>query len=544
MKRAFGCAAGRVSAGVQASPCQSIADARRLVGHPFPPHVALGRERGVREDRRALDRAHRVRVGGVAGARCDAEEAGLGIDRVQATVAAAPHPGDVVADRLDLPARQRRHEHREVGLAAGRREGARDVVRDAFGRRQLEDQHVLGQPALVAGEHRGDAQGEALLAEQRVAPVAGAERPDLARLGEVGDRRLFGVARPRHIGVPGLERCADRVHARHERAVGAERVERALDAGHDAHARGGVGRVGQLHADLRRRGAERSHREGHHVHRAAAHRAAETVAQLGAQGLGLAPVVRGPRVVDARDVGALLDPCDIARVGACEERVGPQCLVERGERACFDEDRREAPSLCVGAVAPHDVVGCEQRLPLGHPVEQRAVLGCGSGHLQLGCVIAIGRERTRGDGVRAPIHEDARAGRLIPEPLLALRARDRRERDQVDAREPVDHTERVAHDRRERRRRPSVEQQHADAHDRLARRPAEASLEVGEERDHQQHPEDHAGLAEQEAERHHHGEREREVDHSRERARPQRGVRQVGRRHAHPAGFGRASRRR
>ena len=27
VKRAFGCAAGRVSAGVQASPCQSIADA-------------------------------------------------------------------------------------------------------------------------------------------------------------------------------------------------------------------------------------------------------------------------------------------------------------------------------------------------------------------------------------------------------------------------------------------------------------------------------------------------------------------------------------
>ena len=39
-------------------------------------------------------------------------------------------------------------------------------------RGELQDQHVLGQPALVAGHDRGDPQGEALLAEQRVAAVA------------------------------------------------------------------------------------------------------------------------------------------------------------------------------------------------------------------------------------------------------------------------------------------------------------------------------------------------------------------------------------
>jgi hypothetical protein len=43
---------------------------------------------------------------------------------------------------------------------------------------------VLGHPAFVARDVGGDAQGEALLAQQRVAAVAGAVGPDLARLGK------------------------------------------------------------------------------------------------------------------------------------------------------------------------------------------------------------------------------------------------------------------------------------------------------------------------------------------------------------------------
>ena len=61
-----------------------------------------------------------------------------------------------------------------------------------------DEQHVLGEPALVAADHRGDAQREALLREDRVAAVAGAERPDLERVGEVHDVLLV-VARPRDI---------------------------------------------------------------------------------------------------------------------------------------------------------------------------------------------------------------------------------------------------------------------------------------------------------------------------------------------------------
>jgi hypothetical protein len=66
-----------------------------------------------------------------------------------------------------------------------------------------ENEHVLGEPALVARHHRSDAQREALLAEQRVAAVARAERHDLARLGKVHDLLLV-VARPGHVGTPRL----------------------------------------------------------------------------------------------------------------------------------------------------------------------------------------------------------------------------------------------------------------------------------------------------------------------------------------------------
>ena len=130
----------------------------------------------------------------------DAEEAVLGVDRPQPAVLADPHPGDVVAERLDLPARDGRLEHREVGLAAGARERRGDVLGDALGAGQLEDQHVLGQPALVAGHHAGDAQRVALLAEQRVAAVAGAVGPDRPLLGELHDV-LGVVARPRDVGL-------------------------------------------------------------------------------------------------------------------------------------------------------------------------------------------------------------------------------------------------------------------------------------------------------------------------------------------------------
>ena len=52
---------------------------------------------------------------------------------------------------------------------------------------------MLGQPAFAARLVRGDAQRVALLAEQRVAAVAGAVRLDRQLLGEMHDEAAFGV---------------------------------------------------------------------------------------------------------------------------------------------------------------------------------------------------------------------------------------------------------------------------------------------------------------------------------------------------------------
>src|SRR5581483_8802476 len=107
-------------------------------------------------------------------------KARLGVDRPQAAVGPRAQPGDVVADGPHLPAllRGRRHEHRQVRLAAGARERRGAVVGLARGALDADDQHVLGEPALLARLHARYAQSKTLLAEQRVAAVAGAHAPD------------------------------------------------------------------------------------------------------------------------------------------------------------------------------------------------------------------------------------------------------------------------------------------------------------------------------------------------------------------------------
>ena len=196
--------------GVQGLPSQSVRCGGRLVGQALPPDVAVGAQRDVREDRVAPQRLDRGDVGRLARAGRDAEEAGLGVDRPQAAVVAGAQPRDVVAERLDAPAGDRRAQHREVRLAARRRERRGDVVRLARRVDHADEQHVLGEPALVAADHRRDAQREALLREDRVAAVARAERPHLERVGEVHDVLLV-VAGPRDVLLARSQRGADRV---------------------------------------------------------------------------------------------------------------------------------------------------------------------------------------------------------------------------------------------------------------------------------------------------------------------------------------------
>ena len=356
-----------------------------LGGHALPPHVAVVGQRRVGEDRVALDGDHRLRVGLIARAGRDAEEAGLGVDRVEAPVVAELHPGDVVADGLDRPALERRDEHREVRLAGGRRERAGDVLHPTLRRGELEDEHVLGHPALVAGHDRGDPQRQALLAQQRVAAVARAVGPDLAGLGVVDDVLRLGVGRPRDVVGAIGERGADRVHARDEVAVGAEVLEGAgAHAGHDPHVDHDVGRVGDLDPDMGLVRPQRPHGERHDVHRAVLHGAVEELAHLGAHRGRVAPVVRRPGValVLRADVGAVLDAGHVGGFRPSEVAVGALGLIEALEGAGVDELLAERLVLLGRPVAPVDARGLGQGGDLLDPGLQLLVGGGGvGGHL-------------------------------------------------------------------------------------------------------------------------------------------------------------------
>ena len=85
---------------------------------------------------------------------------------------------------------------------------------------------MLGKPALVAGHHRGDAQGVALLAQQGVAAVAGAVGPDGALLGEVHDPLVL-VARPGDVRLARLQRGAHGVQGGDEERVSVSSILRS-----------------------------------------------------------------------------------------------------------------------------------------------------------------------------------------------------------------------------------------------------------------------------------------------------------------------------
>ncbi len=262
---------------------------------------------------------------------------------------------------------------------------------------------MLGEPALVARDHRGDAQREALLAEQRVAAVAGAVRPDLARLGEVDDPLLVRVARPGRVLLARLERSAERVHARDELAVVAEHVERGLaGAGHRAHADRDVRRVGDLDADVRQRRAERAHAERDDVHRAPVHAAAEQAVEDPAHLGGVLPVVRRARVLFplGADEGAVLDPGHVGRVGGGPEGIRPLRVVQRDERPGLHQLPAQRLGLGVGAVEPVDRVRLAQPGDLVHPPEQACVAG-GCVHGQRHVTAPLARWRKCSDGLRS-----------------------------------------------------------------------------------------------------------------------------------------------
>src|SRR5690606_29614327 len=93
-----------------------------------------------------------------ARARCDSEETRLRVDRAEATVFAWTKPRNVVTKRLHLPPRDGGAEHGEVRFATGGREGRGDVEDATTRVCQLDDEHVLSEPAFITCDHRRDTQ--------------------------------------------------------------------------------------------------------------------------------------------------------------------------------------------------------------------------------------------------------------------------------------------------------------------------------------------------------------------------------------------------
>ena len=145
--------------------------------------------------------------------------------------------------------------------------------------------------------------------------------------------------------------------------------------GHHAHRGGDVGRVGDLDAEHRLLGLEVAHHERDDVHRAAGHAALVEAAHERLHLGRVHPVVGGPAVllVDRADVGAVLDPRHVDRVGGGVERVRLDVRVELDERAGRDERLGQLGPLLVGAGAPVDAVRRGHRGDLVDEVEDALV---------------------------------------------------------------------------------------------------------------------------------------------------------------------------
>ena len=104
-------------------PVQSIRCAGGSWRHALPPDIAVVGQGDVGENRVRRHRGHRVRVRRHRRARSDAEEPGLRIDRAQPAILLPARARRCRRRRASSSSRRRdsprRHEHGEIGFAAG-----------------------------------------------------------------------------------------------------------------------------------------------------------------------------------------------------------------------------------------------------------------------------------------------------------------------------------------------------------------------------------------------------------------------------------------
>ena len=174
---------------------------------------------------------------------------------------------------------------------------------------------MFGKPALVSRLVTGDTQCVALLAEQRIAPVARADAHYRQLVREMHDEASFRI------------KVAGRVQALDEFAFALDSFESGRShACHQPHVDGHVGAVGNFDATAGVRRIDWTHAVRDHIHRAPAHRAFEQGVHLRARLGRVHPVVirtsvlllsraNESEMLDARDIAGIREVQIAVRIG-------------------------------------------------------------------------------------------------------------------------------------------------------------------------------------------------------------------------------------
>ncbi len=162
------------------------------------------------------------------------------------------HPGNIVTDTLGFPAGDGRLDHGQVCFAAGRWEGGGNVILATFRIGQPQDDHVLGHPAFASGNRRTEAQRQAFFAQQRIAAVAGAVRPDSVLIREMADIFFFHwCAGPGNVFLPFRQRRAQGMQAFYKFFTFIQQVDHlASDPRHDVHIADDIRTIGNFDRHL------------------------------------------------------------------------------------------------------------------------------------------------------------------------------------------------------------------------------------------------------------------------------------------------------
>ena len=343
--------------------------------HTFPPDITVFGQSHVGENGVFFDGVHGVRVRAHGCSGGNAEESGFGVDGVETSVFAELHPGNIISDGFDFPAGDGRNQHGQVCFSAGGGERTCYVFDFAFRVGQFQDEHVLGQPAFVAGLNGSDTQSQTFFTQQRVSAVTGTVRPDFAGFGEVGNVFLFNwsAGPDAVVAFTGSQRFADGVDTRNEFSVLAQDFQNTCsDTGHGVHVNNNVGGVGQLDADFGNSRTERSHRVRDNIHDASVHTSFVQPHHGFLQFFRIDPVVCGTGIFlfFGSNIGSGFDTGNVGNVGTEQQTVRSFGCAQSGGQTAFDHFIGQTAVFGSCAVTPVNAFRFANGCPFVNPGEQ------------------------------------------------------------------------------------------------------------------------------------------------------------------------------